>query len=1115
MTTPPSPNDNIGFAGTEREQSQLPAVAMLVRMGYRYLTREEALALRGGKTSRFLLNDILSAQLSRMNRIRYKGREEYFNQANIRRAIQTLEDVPLVQGMQRGSEQIYDLLRLGKSLEQTMITEGDNAERDTKSFTIRYIDWEHWENNVFHVTTEYELLRASSQNTKKLDVVLFVNGIPFVVMECKRRDVAIEEAISDILAYQSATFVPELFKYVQIVLASNVNETKYATAGTESKFWAVWKSHEEIDATIGKQLKSPLPQQDREAITSNFVAEAHQFYAVETQGRQVTEQDRALYNLCRPERLIELAGRFILYDGGIKKIARYQQYSAVKQTMARILTFPTYPVGKGRKVTETGERRQRMGGVIWHTQGSGKSLTMVLLANEIAQSKQIANPRIVLVTDRVDLDKQIASTFRLCGLEPKRATSGADLRRLIADSRTSIITTLLQKFQAALTQGTFTDDSPDIFVLVDESHRSQYGEMHTQIRRVFPNACYLAFTGTPLLREDKSTLTRFGSLIDTYDMLQAVQDGAVVPLLYERRHVPQDVQSEQIDKWFERICAGLTVEQKKDLKKKYSRAEPLLKTDARLREIAYDVWGHYRANWQHSGSANFKAQLVAPDRLSAIKLHDFIEDLGKATGQRVSTAVVISLNRDDREGYEETNEPVSDRITAFGAQIVAEYGSEEQYQERIIERFKHSEDPEILIVVDKLLTGFDAPSNTVLYLARRLAHHSLLQAIARVNRLYPGKEYGYILDYVGVLGELDRAQNEYAALKGYDLSDIEGMVESIRKPLQALPQQHAALLDLFRTIKNKSDEEEYERFLADEEIRQEFYSLLSTFARYLKLALSTELFYEQVPPENIERYKSDLRRFQKLRASVQRRYADTVNMRAYEPQIAKLLDTYVQSDSVEILTPEPINIFDTEAMQQALEQLGSKTPAAKADTIASATARTITELMDEDPALYSKFSEMIKETIQAFRDHLLSEIDYLQKVLSIREQVVSKSSGSIPSRLVGNEIAQAYYRLALERIASLVPQNHEQHEQTGQKVASDTQDAEKREIAVELALKISEAIQQEIVVDWRNKDDVVKRMSAKIDDSFFELSEQGKIRLDWVALDEISSEALRVARSRL
>lgn len=1065
----------VGFEGSESEQSQLPAVALLSRLDYRYLTREEALALRGGKASRVLLEDILSAQLSRLNRIRYKGREESFTQSNIRRAIQALEDIPLAEGRQRASEKVYDLLRLGKSLEQTI-------EGDTKAFTLRYIDWENPANNAYHVTTEYPILRAGSQKRCILDVVLFVNGIPFVVIECKRRDKDIDEGISDILAYQSADFVPELFKYVQIVLATNAREAQYATAGTEAKFWGVWRSREQDaeDATIASLLNTPLPAIERTAILSNFVSEERHFYATEQAGRTVTEQDRAVYSLCRPERLIELVGQFLVYDGGVKKIARYQQYDAVKLAMAQILTRKT----DGR----------HSGGVIWHTQGSGKSLTMVMLATAIARSKELDSPRIVLVTDRVNLDKQIAGTFRHCGLEPKRATSGADLRRLATDNRRSVITTLVQKFQAAVSQGEYINDSPEIFVLVDESHRTQYGSMHTQMRRVFPNACYIGFTGTPLLRAEKSTLAKFGGLIDSYDMEKAIEDRAVVPLLYERRHVPQDVQSEPIDRWFDRICESLSEEQKRDLKRKYSRAEPLLKAEERLREIAYDVWTHYRVHWQ--GRGGFKAQLVAPDRLSAIKLHEYIKEFSKANDAEVSTAVVISFNSDDREGYEETDEPVSNRIAEFSQQKLHEFRTEERYDEVITEQFIYGERPEILIVVDKLLTGFDAPCNTILYLARRLANHSLLQAIARVNRLYPGKEFGYILDYVGVLGNLDTVITQYRALSGYDLDDIKGAIASIREELDALPQLYANLVDCFKTIQNKEDGEAFELHLADEELRKDFYNRLAEFSKCLKIALSTETFYERESKESIARYKAALNRYTKLRGSVQKRYAETVDMRAYEPQIAKLLDTYVQSDTVQVLTAEPLDIFNAEAVKAVLEGQ-EHTSASKADAIAHATRRTIIERMDEDPALYRKFSDMIKETIDAFHNHLISELEYLQEAYKIQQQVISRNAGATPARLAGNDIAQAYFRIIMERYEG---------------IARNPQD---RDVAIEMALEIEKAIQREVVVDWRQKADVENRMRSNVDDVYFTFHTAGSIELNWGVLDEISAEAMSVAKSRL
>ncbi len=1053
----------VPFTGSEREQSQLAALALLAKMEYRVLSREEALALRGGRASRVLLEDVLRAQLARINRIRFRGREVPFSGANIRRAIQALEDVPLAEGLQRANEQVYDLLRLGKSLEQTV-------ERDTKSFSLRYVDWERPENNVFHATAEFLVQRAGSAETRRLDVVLFVNGIPFAVMECKAPDEPVAEGIRDIRAYQAPDFVPELFKYVQLVLATNRTEAKYATIGTEPKFWAVWKEAG-ADSAVPDLLRTPLPEPERELVLANFVRERPYFYSVERDGRQVTEQDLALYHLCRPERLLELAHGFIVYEGGEKKIARYQQYRAVKSAVRRLHRHM--------------EGRERAGGVIWHSQGSGKSLTMVMLANAIAMDAAIERPRIVLVTDRIELDKQIAGTFHRCGLEPQRATSGADLRRLVQSPRANVITTLIQKFAAALRAGELADPSRNIFVLVDESHRTQYGTLHPRMRQVFPNACYIGFTGTPLTREEKNTVAKFGGLIDAYPMEQAVEDKAVVPLLYERRHVVQEVQDGAIDTWFDRYSLGLTPDQQKDLKRKYSAAAPVMKTEQRLRTTAFDVSAHFKANWQGTG---YKAQLVAPDKKSAIQLRRFLNEIGW-----VSSEVIISPP-DEREGVEEEEDPVAAEVRIFWQEMMDRHGSEERYNDDLIAGFSGTGDPETLIVVDKLLTGFDVPRNTVMYLARRLTGHTLLQAIGRVNRLEEGKDFGHILDYAGVLGELDRALNTYRALAGYDLEDLQGLLHDVRQQVDALPLRYAALLDVFRSVRNKADQAEYEELLADPERRDEFRQALTEFSKSLRVALSTEVFYQETPAETIERYRSELRRFQRLRAAVELRYSDVVDMRRIGPQIQKLLDTYVTSDSVENLTPEPVNIFDAMAMERALETLG--TPAAQADAMAHALARTIHERMDEDPALYRKFSEMVRETIRAFREHLLGEMEYLKRIRELRDQVV-RPGADVPPRLAGNDVALAYYRIVRERLDALCPSRCDP------------------ELPVQIAEMLERAIGSEVVVDWRHKPDVLNRMRANIDDGFFELSQQGKIALEWSAIDEIAGEALRVARSRL
>jgi type I restriction enzyme, R subunit len=434
-----------------------------------------------------------------------------------------------------------------------------------------------------------------------------VNGIPFVVIECKTPPInSIEkdplvQAISQHLRNQRKKEIPHLYAYSQILLALHKNQAKYATTNTEKKFWSVWR---EENNTVEEKVKylanKPLSKEARQSLFADRLNPLREYFQeIEASGREVWEQDRTLYALCRPERLLELAYRFIVYDASEKKIARYQQYFAVKSTLERIQIFE--PEGN------------RRGGVIWHTQGSGKSLTMVMLAKSISLDKGIRNPRIVLVTDRTDLDDQIYKTFLACGKQPVKADSGDDLFKLVSEEKESIITTIINKFSNVIDKKGYRNDSSEIFVLVDEGHRTNYKELHQKMRKTLPKACYIAFTGTPLLKKDKNTARQFGGLIEpTYNIHRAVEDKAVVPILYEGRHVVQEVDQKPIDTWFEVVTRPLTPEQRVDLKRKFSSADQLNKADNKLKCIAYDISEHFRLNWQGTWA---KAQLAADSKL--------------------------------------------------------------------------------------------------------------------------------------------------------------------------------------------------------------------------------------------------------------------------------------------------------------------------------------------------------------------------------------------------------------------------------------------------------------------------------------------------------------------
>ena len=449
---------------------------------------------------------------------------------------------------------------------------------------------------------------------------------------------------------------------------------------------------------------------------------------------------------------------------------------------------------------------------------------MVLLAKALVREKTILNPKIILVNDRVDLDIQLKDTFNDCGTQPIQARNGKHLLELLNLPKAEIITTVIDKFDTVAREKGI-NPSPNIFVLVDESHRSQYGQIHAKMRNVFPHACYIGFTGTPLLKKDKSTAQKFGGFIHSYTMPKAVSDKAVVPIVYEGRE-SEFQNTEAVDKWFERITADLNPEQKADLKRKFKSAEPLYEADARMAEVAYDISEHFAKHFKGTG---LKGQFATSSKRAAITYQRLINDWGK-----VRAAVIISPP-DTREDNDSVNEADLSEVQRFWKDMMAIYGTPKQYQDKLIEKFKggDGEDaPDLVIVVDKLLTGFDAPRNAVLYIDKRLKEHNILQAIARVNRVFEDKAYGLVIDYRGIFGEMNQALEIYAALEreGFDREDIEGALVDMRVEIAKLPTLHAAMWDVFKGVTNRQDHESLQQWLQPQDRRDEFYQCLREFA---------------------------------------------------------------------------------------------------------------------------------------------------------------------------------------------------------------------------------------------------------------------------------------------
>ena len=1075
--------------------SQLPAIRLLQQLGYVYLSPEEVAVQRQGRRGRVLLEEILTGQLRRLNRIQFRGKEAVFSEENITRAVEALRDVPY-QGLVRTSEQVYDLLTLGKSLDQAV-------DGESKGFTLRYVDWENPRNNVFHVTAEFEVDRSGSRETRRPDIVCFVNGIPFVVIECKRPDGrdSLEQAVNQQIRNGQDDEIPQLFIHAQLLLALNKNEAKYATAGTPPKFWATWREHHDMTDEVRAAVNQPLPPEEHGRLFQGIFAFAREaMEAQATEPREPTAQDRLLWSLCRPERLIELVRQFILYDEGgtVKKIARYQQYFAIQATLERV-----------RQRDVTGRRK---GGVIWQTQGSGKSLAMVLLGKALAMDRSIQNARVVIVTDRIDLDEQITKTFHQCGKDPKQARTGAHLVELLRDERVGVITTVLFKFEAAAKAAKeLVRLSDDLFVLVDESHRSQYGEANIKMQRALPGACFIGFTGTPLMKKEKSTAERFGGFIEpAYTIRDAVDDQAVVPLLYEGRHILQDVNAKPVDRMFDDLCEGLSSEQKADLKRKFAARDELNRLHSRLYLIAHDVSRHFSAQWKGTG---FKGQLTAPGKKEALLLKGYFDQFGK-----VSTEVIIS-GPTEIENPEEHAQPERDEsVELFWKAMMAKYGTEKEYNRRIIDAFKKGDEPEIIIVVDKLLTGFDAPRNVVLYIARSLKDHTLLQAIARVNRLHPGKDYGTIVDYYGVVAELHSALELYSDLAGkFDKEDLEGTLTHIAEEVKKLPERHDALWDLFKAVKNKKDEESFEVALEAKAVREDFYTRLWQFCRALKLAASSIQWVRDTPPEQARRYKEDAAFFQKLRASVKRRYAEEVDYRDYEKQIQKLLNTYVQAEEV-IQVVAPVNIFEREAFAKEVERAGSDR--AKADTIANRTKRTTTERMEEDPFFYRRLSALLQQAIDDYRAQRISEADYLAKVTAVMEQTRGGNQSQVPEALRQNELSRALFGALKEQLvvppAPASPPTggmvREESAPYGKPMSRPGSPAD--ELLAEAALAMDEIIRKHAVVRWRENVDAQNRMRNDLDDFLFDLQKRKGITLSFTQMDAILESVIRIALHR-
>ena len=1002
---------------TSENKIQQNSINLLQSLGYKFISREENLKLRGGKTSEVLFREILTKKLGEINGYEYKGKRYKFSQSNVLKAVDELAGVSLNEGLMVANERITNLLLLGTSLEE-------NLEDGTRrSFSFKFIDFENLQNNDFYVTEEFEVSRVSQSDVQKHrrpDLVLFINGIPIVVIELKKSSVSFENGIKQLEKEQGKDEIAHLFKYIQLTIAANGSGARYGTTGTPFKFYSVWKEQDEVKAK--ESLKSVI------------------------NGREISALDMTLFALLSKDRLLRLVRHYIVFDKRMKKVCRYQQFFAIEETLKRV---------------SAKKDGARAGGLIWHTQGSGKSLTMVMLTKLL--KKIYINSKIIVVTDRIDLDGQIHETFENTDVKAGRASSGSDLIEKL-QSGVSVITTLVHKFEKVKNQKVVIRDG-DIFVLVDESHRTQVGDLHKAMKKALPLACYIGFTGTPLLKREKNSFAKFGGEIHRYTIDDAVKDGAVLPLLYEGRYVGQEVlDPEGLTRKFDLISRELGDEAKRDLQQKWARFERVASSEQRLELIAVDINEHIKKTLKKSG---FKAMLATQRKYDAIKYHEIFEEFGE-----IKSAYVISSNE-----HEELEGGHKEYVAKAWQETIRGYGSEEEYLKHVKDEFVYGNEIDLLIVVDKLLTGFDAPRASTLYIDKQLKEHNLLQAIARVNRLYDGKDYGYIIDYRGLLGELDQALTSYASLSGFDPEDITGAVIDVRSEIIKAKTYYTHLDDLFSSVKFKDDLESYVAVLEDVQKRDDFKEWLSQFARAFKLALSSEKIYDILSEDEIKIYKQRVKFYNELRKTVQLRYHEACDFGKYEVQMQKLLDTYVSAKEVNELT-KLVNIFETEFDDEVQRVEGKN---AKADTIISAVSAVVKEKMDSNPAFYKSIAQQIQDIIDEYKAKRLSEEEKLAKAKLLKDLItgaLKPNEDRYPKEFNANKILFAIFDNLLD-------------------ILGDVGLADVETVAKNLSLKFYEIYEKASKKpEWHKNKDVENEITSAMEDALWDVEDEYDVSID-------------------
>ena len=866
------------------------------------------------------------------------------------------------------NQDVYTDLRYGITIKEEL---GQNAQ------TVHFIDWKDPENNQFYIAEE---VTVKGTNKKRPDIVIYINGIAIGILELKRSTISVSEGIRQNLDNQNKIFIRHFFSTIQLIMAGNDTQgIRYGTIETPEKYYLTWKEDSDVTNLL----------------------------------------DRHLIQLCNKKRLLELLHDFIVFDGGTKKLCRQNQYFGVKAAQDRI--------------------HKREGGIIWHAQGSGKSLTMVWLTKWIRENVQDA--RVLIITDRDELDEQIERVFKGVDEDIYRTKSGADLIEKLNLATPWLLCSLIHKFgnKEEKEYDSYIDEltrtlpkdflaKGDIFVFVDECHRTQSGKLHQAMKKILPSAMFIGFTGTPLLKEDKKkSLEIFGPYIHTYKFDEAVRDGVVLDLCYEARNIDQDISSEdKIDKWFETKTKGLTDYAKYRLKQKWVNMRRVLSSRERLEKIVTDIiFDMETKDRLQNGSGN--AMLVAGSIHEACKFYELFQQKGLR-----KCAIITSYNPsiDNIKG-----ESTGESIPTYNQEKYQIYqkmlnGKDiETFETEAKKQFiKEPAKMKLLIVVDKLLTGFDAPPATYLYIDKSMQDHGLFQAICRVNRLDgEDKRFGYIIDYKDLFQSLEKSITDYTsgAFEKIDTEDTKGLLnDRLKKGKEQLDIALESVKYLCEPVKPPRNTQDYIYFFCGDSNnpndlnetqprRLKLYKLVSALIRSFS-EIANEMEQAGYTPKQIIEIKEYVKHYTEVKDEIKIASGDYIDLKTYEPAMRHLIDTYISADESEKISAfDDIPLVDliinkgTEFIHDLPTGIG-KNKNAIAETTENNIRRLIVEKAPTNPKYYEKMSTLLDELIRLRKSEVEEYTEYLKKIVELAKDVKNPGDSVYP-KSVNTKARKALY----------------------------------------------------------------------------------------------------------